>query len=76
MAKRIWRALPGGRLKRWKSPGHKRRWGRRIGPPRWFRNAKFQHRMRRETVWAIRRGDFDSLPGKWSPRHGAVWEWW
>lgn len=73
MAKRIWRVLCNGRVKRWKQRAHQNRYRYYQGPPRWFRH-KYHIRERSLLKGALHRGDecghFFVHP------HAAHWDWW
>lgn len=70
MAKRRWKALPGGRIKRWKASATSKGWGG--VPPRWYRN-QLNRRERRRARIAIRLGTAEALPYV-HPRE-APWYW-
>lgn len=70
MAKRTWKVLPGGRIKRWKASSQGRDWRR--APPRWYRNT-LNRRERRRSKAAIKRRDAERAPYV-HPRV-ASWYW-
>lgn len=70
MARRRWKILPGGRIKRWKASSHGRDW---MGvPPHWFRNI-CNRRERRRSHSAIVQGSAEAIPYV-HPRE-AAWYW-
>ncbi len=70
MARRTWKALPGGRIKRWKASSEGRPW---LGvPPRWFRNA-LNRRERQRSRAAIQLEKGEGSPYV-HPRE-AAWYW-
>jgi len=70
MARRRWKVLPGGRIKRWKASSRGRTW---LGvPPWWFRNM-YTKKERQRSRTAIKRGDVEARPYV-HPRE-AAWYW-
>jgi hypothetical protein len=70
MARRIWKGLPGGRSKRWKSSGGGCIWAGI--PPRWYRNM-LNRKERRRMRSAVRQGE----PHRFAYVHPrcAGWYW-
>jgi hypothetical protein len=70
MAKRIWKVLPGGRMKRWQASSQGCEW---LGvPPRWYRNM-YTRRERQRARAATKRGEVEATPYV-HPR-AAAWYW-
>jgi len=70
MAKRRWKVLPGGGIKRWKASTTSKGWGG--VPPRWYRN-QLNRRERRRARIAIRLGTAEAVSYV-HPRE-APWYW-